>query len=210
MRRGGHPIVDRLRKRRDFVAAAKALRAGVPCFLMQGRDRGDGGDVRIGFTVTKKTGNAVVRNRIRRRLREAVRGVVPAAGRAGHDYVLVAREAALHAPFETLVGEVERALRKLHDPTRPPVRPKAARSKGANSASGRPAATPGAAPPGRPPRSVPRDALAAAPDDQAARLHIRDTADATASGRSAATSPETTAPSISDPKAGSADGGHPA
>lgn len=207
--------MDRLRKRRDFVAAAKALRAGVPCFLMQGRDRGDGGDVRIGFTVTKKTGNAVVRNRIRRRLREAVRGVVPAAGRAGHDYVLVAREAALHAPFETLVGEVERALRKLHDPTRPPARPKAARSKaarskgarskGANSASGRPDATPG-----RPPRSVPRDALAAAPDDQAARLHIRDTADATASGRSAAMSPETTAPSISDPKAGSADGGHPA
>ncbi len=112
------PIVDQLRKRRDFLAAAKAERAGVSAFLLQGRDRGDGGDVRIGFTVTKKTGNAVVRNRIRRRLREVARQVVPDAGRPGYDYVLVAREQALAAPFGALLSDLGKALRKLHDPTR--------------------------------------------------------------------------------------------
>lgn len=109
-------MVDHLRKRRDFLAAAKARRAGTASFLMQGRDRGDAGAARVGFTVTKKTGTAVVRNRIRRRLREAVRKVLPEAGRAGFDYVLVAREAALRTPFEGLVREVERAVRKLHAP----------------------------------------------------------------------------------------------
>ncbi|MFG1350736.1 ribonuclease P protein component [Xanthobacter autotrophicus] len=108
--------MDHLRKRRDFLAAAKAERAGATSFLMQGRDRGDAGTVRVGFTVTKKTGNSVVRNRIRRRLREAVRRVLPEAGRAGFDYVLVAREAALRTPFETLVQEIERSVRKVHTP----------------------------------------------------------------------------------------------
>ena len=111
--------LDRLKKRRDFLAAAKAERAGVASFLMQGRDRGDGADVRVGFTVTKKIGNSVVRNRIRRRLREAVRLVLPEAGRSGFDYVLVAREAALRTPFDSLVSEMERAVRKLHAPKAP-------------------------------------------------------------------------------------------
>lgn len=112
--------MDHLRKRRDFLAAAKAERAGTASFLMQGRDRGDAGAIRVGFTVTKKTGNSVVRNRIRRRLREAVRQVLPAAGRPGYDYVLVAREAALRTPFDALVREMERAVRKLATPGRKP------------------------------------------------------------------------------------------
>ncbi|MCL8383653.1 ribonuclease P protein component [Xanthobacter aminoxidans] len=114
--------LDRLKKRRDFLAAAKAERAGVASFLMQGRDRGDGAGVRVGFTVTKKTGNSVVRNRIRRRLREAVRQVLPDAGRPGFDYVLVAREASLRTPFDSLVSEMERAVRKLHAPKAPKER----------------------------------------------------------------------------------------
>lgn len=116
--------MDRLRKRRDFLAAAKALRAGAAPFLMQARDRGDDAGVRVGFTVTKKIGKAVVRNRIRRRLREVARKVLPQAGRPGFDYVLVAREAALRLPFDTLVRDMERALRKLDAPARPhPARP---------------------------------------------------------------------------------------
>ncbi|MFG1291618.1 ribonuclease P protein component [Xanthobacter versatilis] len=120
--------MDHLRKRRDFLAAAKAERAGATSFLMQGRDRGDAGTVRVGFTVTKKTGNSVVRNRIRRRLREAVRRVLPDAGRAGFDYVLVAREAALRTPFETLVREIERSVRKVHTPKAPGARTHAPKS----------------------------------------------------------------------------------
>lgn len=115
----GAPALDRLRKRRNFLAAAKARRAGVGCCLMQGRDRGDAGEIRVGFTVTKKIGNSVVRNRIRRRLREAVRHVMPEGARPGHDYVLVARHQALSAPFDELVRDLGRALRKLHAPEAP-------------------------------------------------------------------------------------------
>ncbi|MGQ3673631.1 ribonuclease P protein component [Xanthobacter sp. TB0136] len=114
--------MDRLCKRRDFLAAAKARRAGVGCCLMQGRDRGDAGTVRVGFTVTKKIGNAVVRNRIRRRLREAVEHVLPKGTHPGHDYVLVARHQALSASFDDLVRDIARALRKLHDPGSGPAR----------------------------------------------------------------------------------------
>ncbi|MDI4666084.1 ribonuclease P protein component [Xanthobacter autotrophicus] len=123
--------MDHLRKRRDFLAAAKAERAGAASFLMQGRDRGDAGTIRVGFTVTKKTGNAVVRNRIRRRLREAVRRVLPEAGQAGFDYVLVAREAALRTPFDALVREIERSVRKVHTP-------RSNAPHGARKAGGRP------------------------------------------------------------------------
>lgn len=107
-------IVDRLRKRRDFLAAAKAEKAGVASFLLQGRDRHDLGETRIGLTVTKKIGNAVVRNRIRRRLREAARTVIPASGRPGYDYVMVARPHALRAPYPDLVRDLERAISRLH------------------------------------------------------------------------------------------------
>lgn len=116
--------MDRLRKRRDFLAAAKAERAGVSAFLLQGRNRGDDGVVRYGLTVTKKTGNAVVRNRIRRRLREAARSVLPKSGKAGFDYVLIARAEALRAPFSGLVGDLERAVRRLHAPAKPRPRPR--------------------------------------------------------------------------------------
>ncbi|MEP9377559.1 ribonuclease P protein component [Aquabacter sp. CN5-332] len=108
------PTMDRLRKRRDFLAAAKAEKAGVASFLLQGRDRRDEGDVRLGFTVTKKVGNAVVRNRIRRRMREVARAVMPASGRTGYDYVMVARPHALHAAYPDLVRDLERAISRLH------------------------------------------------------------------------------------------------
>lgn len=135
--------MDRLRKRRDFLAAAKAERAGVASILMQGRDRGDAGPVRVGFTVTKKTGNSVVRNRIRRRLREAVRRVLPEAGRPGFDYVLVAREAALRTPFDGLLAEIERAVRKLHTPRPPKGAPRAPKDMPRDTGDRRQPARPG-------------------------------------------------------------------
>ena len=84
--------------------------------MLQARKRTDDGPVRCGFTVSKKVGNAVERNRVRRRLREIVR---LSAGsnrmRTGHDYVLVGRRAALNAPFARMVEDFEGALRRMHE-----------------------------------------------------------------------------------------------
>lgn len=86
----------------------------MPGFVLLARDRADGdASVRIGYTVTKKIGNAVVRNRMKRRLREIVRAVVPAGGREGCDYVLIGREGGIERDFAVLRDEVAKALAKL-------------------------------------------------------------------------------------------------
>ena len=78
------------------------------------RPRREDGPVRVGFTVSKKVGNAVERNRVRRRLREVVRLSPPSRMRPGHDYVLIGRRAALERPFERIEQEFDRALRRVH------------------------------------------------------------------------------------------------
>jgi ribonuclease P protein component len=105
--------MDRLRHRADFLAAAGGAKAPVSGFVLQARDREDKGAARVGFTVSRKVGTAVERNRVRRRLREIVRR--SAAMRPGHDYVLVGRRAALGLPFERLIEELDGALRRVHD-----------------------------------------------------------------------------------------------
>ena len=106
--------MERLRHRADFLAAANGSRAPAADFVLQVRARRDGGPVRVGFTVSKKVGNAVERNRVRRRLRDVVRRS-PADNMApGHDYVLIGRRAALHAPFARLIEELDQALRRAH------------------------------------------------------------------------------------------------
>lgn len=105
--------MERLRQRADFLAAATGAKAPTAAFVLQARQR-NGGAARVGFTVTKRTGNAVERNRIRRRLREVVRLSEPAALRPGHDYVLIGRRAALNAPFERMKSDFDRALRRVH------------------------------------------------------------------------------------------------
>src|SRR6478609_6210507 len=81
--------MQRLRQRADFLAAATGTKVPAAAFVLQARKRNDEGPVRIGFTVSKKVGNAVERNRVRRRLREIVRLTGAAGLRAGHDYVLI-------------------------------------------------------------------------------------------------------------------------
>lgn len=111
------PLALRLKKRADFLAAAKGRRQHQRCFVLQARQRPEDSPTeppRFGFTVTKKVGNSVVRNRIRRRLREALRLADRALSRDRHDYVLVARIEALTAPFEELRGELARALTNIH------------------------------------------------------------------------------------------------
>lgn len=120
----------RLKKRADFVRAAKGARVTARAFALQARMRqtDEQSGPRVGFTVTKKTGNSVVRNRIRRRLREAVRLGQGLSLRPDHDYVLIARRDALTMDFPALGRELEQALRKLNDPKRAaagsrPIRP---------------------------------------------------------------------------------------
>jgi ribonuclease P protein component len=69
--------------------------------------------IRVGFTVSRKVGNAVVRNRVRRRLREAARMVIPGQARPDLDYVLVGRQAAVARDFAAIREELLEALRRL-------------------------------------------------------------------------------------------------
>ena len=105
--------MDRLRQRADFLAVANGMRANSAAFVVQGRGRDDEGPVRIGFTVTKKNGNAPQRNRIRRRLRELVKRLDVITMRPHHDYVLVGRRAALTRDFTTMLDDLRSAMQRL-------------------------------------------------------------------------------------------------
>ena len=106
-----------LKTRAEFLQAASARRQGTTSFLLQGRDRQDGTlRIQVGFTASKKIGNAVTRNRAKRRLRAAARAVLPGLARPGWDYVLVARpQATVARPWADLVRDVASALRAVHD-----------------------------------------------------------------------------------------------
>jgi ribonuclease P protein component len=100
----------RLKKRRDFLrVAARGKRAARPGLVLQAAP-GEAGALRIGFTVTRKVGNAVVRNRTRRRLKEAARLGLPAI--AGWDLVLIGRDGTRGRDFATLIADLRGALRQ--------------------------------------------------------------------------------------------------
>jgi ribonuclease P protein component len=105
--------MERLRQRKDFLAAAAGAHASTAGFVVQERSRDDGGPARVGFTVSKKVGGAVERNRVRRQLREIVRLSAAAGLHAGNDYVVVGRRAALGIPFGRMAEDFSGALRRL-------------------------------------------------------------------------------------------------
>ncbi len=86
----------------------------MPGFVLLVRERGDGDPaMRLGITVTKKIGGAVVRNRMKRRFRALAREILPEAGIAGADHVLIGRAGGVERPFAELKAELEKALGKL-------------------------------------------------------------------------------------------------
>ena len=104
-------MIERLKRRRDFVAASKGRKTGSRAFLLEALRREDDAPARFGFTVSKRTAkSAVERNRIRRRLREATRLTAPEHARPGQDYVLVGRRAALTETFAGLKCALAAAL----------------------------------------------------------------------------------------------------
>jgi len=107
-------------ERADFLRAARAQWKAMPSMVVQARDRKDGeATVRVGFTCSKKVGNAVARNRAKRRLREVARAVLPDAARPGWDYVLIGRAIVTGTlPFETLKSDLRTALTHLHNKTK--------------------------------------------------------------------------------------------
>ena len=109
--------IERLTSRPQFLAAAKGVSEA----------RGDGDPtVRLGFTATRKVGNAVIRNRAKRRLREAARALAPQLAVAGSDYVFIARMGTADRAWDRLLDDVKSALTRLATPrSAPPVAPHA-------------------------------------------------------------------------------------
>ena len=106
----------RLKKRAEFQRASRGRRWQGEAFVLQAARRGDASlsGPRVGFTVTRKTGGAVERNRMRRRLKEALRLTEKLAAKPDHDYVLIARRGALARSFNLLRADLNRAFAAIH------------------------------------------------------------------------------------------------
>jgi len=106
--------LGRLKKRAEFLFVRDGAYAAKQNVVVQARkNEGREDGIHCGFTATKKIGNAVVRNRAKRRLREAARALLPTLGQAGHDYVFIARRGTANASWPVLMKDIEKALLRL-------------------------------------------------------------------------------------------------
>jgi ribonuclease P protein component len=115
---------ETLKLRADFLRVASSRRrCAAPTLVVQAAAHSAGSDsssqIRVGFTASRKIGNAVARNRAKRRMRAAAAELLPKHGRTGRDYVLIARSGTVNQPFSALLADLEKALRRLgRDDTR--------------------------------------------------------------------------------------------
>lgn len=106
--------LGKLKKRSEFLYVRNGRYQARPSIVIQMRDQPEPTDViNVGFTATKKIGNAVVRNRCKRRLRELARTLLPLYGKPGHNYVFIARATTAKADWASLQKDVEKALLRL-------------------------------------------------------------------------------------------------
>lgn len=136
--------LSRLKNRPEYLKVARGRRHAVPGLVLQALkrppeapvpdnredNRGESMEekpgiqrvpdhlIRVGFTATKKTGNAVMRNRIKRRLKAAAADIMPGAAKPGYDYVLVGRAATFDRPWQSLLDDLGLALQMVHQPRR--------------------------------------------------------------------------------------------
>lgn len=120
--------MDRLKHRREFLAAARGNKWATAGLVLQSRARADQDEARFGLTVTRKVGNAVVRNRARRRLRAAAQTLLPQIGHKGFDYVLIGRAETLYRPWDALLSDLASAIEHIHKAGSPRVPPRTPRS----------------------------------------------------------------------------------
>jgi ribonuclease P protein component len=113
-------MIPRLKVRAEFLAAAKAPYQARGAVVVQARRREDEDPFRVGFTATKKIGNAVARNRAKRRLREAAEAVLPLYAQPGHDYVFIARAGTIDRDWQGLLDDIKAALIRLARPNSAP------------------------------------------------------------------------------------------
>ena len=124
----GGADIQTITQRRDFLAANAGRRAPMPGFVLLVRDRADGDPtMRVGFTVTKKIGNAVARNRMKRRFRALARELLPAGGIRGADHVLIGRDGGIERDHAALKSEFGKALAKIARGEDSPSRPRGPR-----------------------------------------------------------------------------------
>ncbi len=110
-----------IKKRVDFLAANRGKRFATPGFvLLVHPRRDDDRSIRLGITITKKVGNAVIRNRMRRRFRELAREMLAEMGLAGADHILIGRNDGIERDFAVLREDMQRALKKLCTQNRSP------------------------------------------------------------------------------------------
>ena len=134
---GQNTVLQTLRKRREFLDAAKARRSAAPGLVVQMHKRRNPGpsdlaeaSIGVGYTASRKVGNAVQRNRAKRRMRALAQAHLPHQGKAGHNYVLIARQALLDRSFADLESDLSSCLARLgkQDEKRRPNRPRSERA----------------------------------------------------------------------------------